>query len=1337
MKNTKRLLSLILAIVMLVACMLLVTSCKKNKDKDDHTHSYTSAVTAPTCVEQGYTTYTCECGDKYVADYVPTTHNMTYHAPKASTCKEAGHNGYNGCDVCGAKDDSYKELPLASHDYKAVITEYPSATKNGTKTFTCTVCGDSYTDKIDAFTAYLPDASASLAEMIKGTYKLGAKKGSNVVFVTELSDYTNASSEKVFFALNLAEAMISSDGTVATGYLKIEFGTATKLLDGSVPSSEVTMPASFDSAGAIEFYLNGDDISVSMEIDGITEAEDFKVNEIFYSAVASALGMSYESFINAVYIGNKAIDLTEVAVMLIAGLQNINFPEKTGIAFADLENVFAVFGSTIFEASTDANGNTVYSLNVDALKELSKALDNSKTVAEFIDNLYGEGSFNSITVFVTSIPDLTIRDITNSVVYYANLAGVDEYQVYEILDMIIYMTSGVEISIQDEIQKSFNKTVADIVADNAVASNSGVDRENVISAFKIEINRLVYEVSTFSPEELVKYFFAFENQPDVIESINNAIDALDDATTVELTVNENGEIIALIAEYYDMYISAVFENDGATITITEDFTTILVTISDEKMNVKYLIDNEVFMEFDTTYTSVTNGELLTEVYTMLIVGDGDKLIEGSLTLENGIFKVLDFVTYSYAYGDSDDDNNNNGNTTPEVNAATEPEVSVTTNEFKIEYTETDGIHKVIITENNENTVTLTIGTNPDNSGFSIIVSEDEVVTFVMGAYYSSTTEGDTTKEVVNVLVMEDDVILFNAVVTLENGIFKELSVEANGYEYETNAPEFDNSCNGDVGYDETPADPEPIAAEEDNVVNYLDFNVKYVESDQNVRAYVLTSGTTVISFMISEDPHHDGHAISIEEDGKVVFYAAVAYYAQAFDEVTGEIIFDGYYAMVQDDENTLLFAAIYHDKQAGTVTADLEINNYTYIYNDDIKPEQSVPVDPEIPTEPQELEEITYEEPERIFENIVDIILVYTKDNNTVDLYWKDELKAGIAFVSNEINKGFHFVTIDDAEIIVSISGNVFTETVTEGEDTTTTDTLTFNVSYEGDVLMDLNATFVNGEMTKGSFVQNYYSTEYEEVYDDQTGKVIDCNSVTKLESNFDFTFNCTDDVITFVDNITGGSAKIEILENGLTLTVTGETNYYGEFTVVTTETSSTINVLFTEDETTVFHYNYSVTSTPDLYEVTFYYEVNGKVYYDVNYGLYSIENGVKFKYDVDRFVVPQFDFVSNESNVQTPDFDVEIDWAEGENTQNGNGDFIYGSSNVINNAVKLEQDSNGDYYYFHPETGEKVYVNFFDPNGEGENSFVVVLPSEEYNYVEETYVIEGEGEFTFEYIEN
>ena len=53
-----------------------------------HTHSYTAAVTAPTCTAAGYTTHICSCGDSYKDNYV----------------NALGHNYVNGaCTRCGDK----------------------------------------------------------------------------------------------------------------------------------------------------------------------------------------------------------------------------------------------------------------------------------------------------------------------------------------------------------------------------------------------------------------------------------------------------------------------------------------------------------------------------------------------------------------------------------------------------------------------------------------------------------------------------------------------------------------------------------------------------------------------------------------------------------------------------------------------------------------------------------------------------------------------------------------------------------------------------------------------------------------------------------------------------------------------------------------------------------------------------------------------------------------------------------------------------------------------------------------------------------------------------------
>ena len=58
-------------------------------------HSYDAVVADPTCETQGYTTYTCHCGDTYVSDYVEAHgHNYEIAEHVDATCENEGHTTY-------------------------------------------------------------------------------------------------------------------------------------------------------------------------------------------------------------------------------------------------------------------------------------------------------------------------------------------------------------------------------------------------------------------------------------------------------------------------------------------------------------------------------------------------------------------------------------------------------------------------------------------------------------------------------------------------------------------------------------------------------------------------------------------------------------------------------------------------------------------------------------------------------------------------------------------------------------------------------------------------------------------------------------------------------------------------------------------------------------------------------------------------------------------------------------------------------------------------------------------------------------------------------------------
>ena len=68
-----------------------------------HKHFYTTKVTQPTCTEQGFTTYSCSCGDSYISDYTSETGHADGKWQIFMVSSEDGIILENStCPVCGS-----------------------------------------------------------------------------------------------------------------------------------------------------------------------------------------------------------------------------------------------------------------------------------------------------------------------------------------------------------------------------------------------------------------------------------------------------------------------------------------------------------------------------------------------------------------------------------------------------------------------------------------------------------------------------------------------------------------------------------------------------------------------------------------------------------------------------------------------------------------------------------------------------------------------------------------------------------------------------------------------------------------------------------------------------------------------------------------------------------------------------------------------------------------------------------------------------------------------------------------------------------------------------------
>ena len=105
-------------------------------------HSYNTVVTAPTCTNVGYTTYTCSCGDVYIGNQVAALSHTEVTIPgNAATCSTPGLTEGKKCSACGTVTVAQTTIPTIAHTLVTIPGTAATCTSTGlTDGKKCSVC---------------------------------------------------------------------------------------------------------------------------------------------------------------------------------------------------------------------------------------------------------------------------------------------------------------------------------------------------------------------------------------------------------------------------------------------------------------------------------------------------------------------------------------------------------------------------------------------------------------------------------------------------------------------------------------------------------------------------------------------------------------------------------------------------------------------------------------------------------------------------------------------------------------------------------------------------------------------------------------------------------------------------------------------------------------------------------------------------------------------------------------------------------------------------------------------------------------------------------------------
>ena len=378
----------------LISCIALavgLSACGGDKDgKERHKHNYIEEVTAPTCTAKGFSTYTCECGSSYTADYVdPLDHDF-----EGDTCKRCDYvlhdhvytkttvepscnnGGYTKgvCDICGAsftvnydalghklvngkcKRCDYFDSDKHGHEYEERTVE-PDCFNQGYTAFTCW-CGQSYND--------------NYTDPLGHNYIDGKCTRCNDIIATDGLEYTLSDDGEYYICTGIGtatetEIVIASEynGKPVTTIGEMAFRFKTNIKSVIIPNGITDIGASAFSgcSGLTSIVLSDGVISIESFAfsgcsgltcltipDGVTTIGYYAFNKcssleslilpdsltsISYTEFESCSNLKYNVYDNAKYLGNDKNPYVLLVKAVNKDIRYCNIHKNTKIIYQD------------------------------------------------------------------------------------------------------------------------------------------------------------------------------------------------------------------------------------------------------------------------------------------------------------------------------------------------------------------------------------------------------------------------------------------------------------------------------------------------------------------------------------------------------------------------------------------------------------------------------------------------------------------------------------------------------------------------------------------------------------------------------------------------------------------------------------------------------------------------------------------------------------------------------------------------------------------------------------------------------------------------------------------
>ena len=496
------------------------------------------------------------------------------------------------------------------------------------------------------FEATLPEASKVIANIIgvvAATVEV-SKDSQLVVVLKDCGPDSNGYKQVLFF--EVAEANLDSDSELLKAHLKVKVGEAVIMLsEGDSADDVVVGKEDITSYYEFSIIVNGENVLLSVQDQHASQ----NLSNLVYGAIAQMMGVESIESLEAMFAqAQKNAYLVQqlqetVLPMVVAALGGAmqEIPTISPAYGEHIANVFATLGEDIFAATIDdVTGYTTYSINVDALKNLLSEIE-GKTFAEYLEGVYGENVVEALSSFLKSLPDKKVKDIVDSAVALAEATGADIKDIYALLDMYIYSVTGIEFSIEDQINTRYNNTLIELLAEL-----NGVSKDDAAFAgIKSLFTNAADVLETVSMDAILSSMFMGTTEG-FIDALKATVDQFGEVIVYNVTVDAEGNVVAINYGVGDLQYNLVINGEDSIITVSyPNGTEIVVTTNGTICDVVVRQDGENLLSGNVIVDEIINSDEVV-IYATLNDGKNDVLEYLSVS-ENGVITYLEVVIKGY------------------------------------------------------------------------------------------------------------------------------------------------------------------------------------------------------------------------------------------------------------------------------------------------------------------------------------------------------------------------------------------------------------------------------------------------------------------------------------------------------------------------------------------------------------------------------------------------------------------------------------------------------------------------------------------------------------------